>query len=281
MAALPRLWTGEFLQHVCPETLLVGFHKAEAGDVSPMYNNLIRTFDIWSVAAGSGAVLVDGRWVSFVAGDLVALKPGAYYQCDKADAHAPFQIYYVHILPFGRQAGAWNDQLARAWPLKMSLLHRPELTPIFDRLFETYATGADAHALAVRGLTLQLLDGIFQELRRAPATTPARAYPSLLRAKALMETQYSRALRLNDIAAHSGLSVSHMTALFTRHFGHAPIEYLVRVRLREAKLLLAQGARVKEAAAAVGFCSQHYFARAFKQRTGVSPTEFAARHARR
>jgi two-component system response regulator YesN len=62
--------------------------------------------------------------------------------------------------------------------------------------------------------------------------------------------------------------------------GCPPIEYLRRVRLREARLLLARGKRVKETAHAVGFGSQHYFSRAFKQRVGMCPTEFAALHAR-
>jgi AraC-like DNA-binding protein len=277
--ALPKLWTQAFLRRINPETRLVGFHRAEPGLMSPWYNTTIADFDVWYVANGTGAVLADNRWTPFAAGDLITLKPGALFQRERSGVGEPFQIYFAHILPFGRRDGGLNKVLMRAWPAKLSLLHRPELPAIFDRLFESYAARTDERLLAIRGLTLQLLDVIFQELRRAPATRPPRAYRSLLQAKALMETQYPRALRLDDIAEHCGLSASHLTALFTRHFGHSPIEYLVRVRLREAKLLLAKGARVKEAAAKTGFRSQHYFARAFKKRTGLAPTEFAARQA--
>jgi AraC-like DNA-binding protein len=209
------------------------------------------------------------------------LRPGALYQGERTGTHDPFQIYFTHILPFGRDDGGLNDALARAWPLRMSMLHRPELAGIFERLFEAYATRTDDGSLAVRGLALQLLHVIFQELREAPSARPPRACLGLLRAKGLIEKEYARDLSLDEIAAHAGISASHLSALFTGHFGHPPIEYLVRVRLREAKLLLARGMLVKEAAHAVGFHSQHYFSRAFRQRTGLSPTEFAEQHARK
>ena len=96
-----------------------------------------------------------------------------------------------------------------------------------------------------------------------------------------MESGYARDLRLRDIAKGCGLSSSHLSALFVRYFGVPPVEFLLRVRLREAKLLLAKGARVKDAAEVVGFHSQHYFSRLFKSRTGMSPLEFTRRQARR
>lgn len=278
---LPGTWTGEFLRRVNPVTLTTGFHKAEPGMVSPRYDSEIADFDIWYVAAGSGEVLADGRWTPFVAGDLVTMAPGSLFQRERTGTRDPFQIYFTHVLPFGRDDGGLNAVLARVWPRRISLLHRPELPAIFDRLFEAYATRTDDSSLAVRGLALQLLHVIFQELREAPSATPPRACLGLLRAKGLIEKEYARDLSLDEIAAHGGISASHLSALFARHFGHPPIEYLVRVRLREAKLLLARGTLVKEAAHAVGFHSQHYFSRAFRQRTGMSPTEFAEQHARK
>ena len=277
---LPRLWSSEFFRQVAPEMQTMAFHKAEPGYVSPWFNNRILDFDIWYVAAGSGEVRFDDRWLGFGAGDIVLLKPGSVFQRERASNRDPFQVYCTHVLPFGRADRGLNGILANNWPARMSLLHRPEVRDIVDRMFEAHATGMRVHTLTIQGLMLQYLDVIFQELRRTPPARQPRACLKLVKARDLIETQYRHELKLSDIAAHSDLSPSHLSALFTHYFGHPPIEHLVRVRLREAKLLLAKGMRVKEAAYAVGFQSQHYFARAFKKRDGRTPTQFAARFGR-
>lgn len=277
----PRLWTEDFYRCVNPETRSAGFHKAEAGWASPLKDALQTDFDVWYVAAGSGQVLVDGRWQAFETGDLVMLEPGCTYQREKAALDDPFQVYFAHLLPFGRRDHVLDAALARAWPMRISLLHRPDFVGLFNQLFEAYATRTPGYSLALKGLALQLLHVIFEELRHAPARKPARAHLNVLQAKRLIEAEYSTGLRLSDIAAHCGLSASHLCSLFRRHLAASPIEYLLHVRLREAKLLLARGARVKEAAYAVGFGSQHYFSRLFRKKTGMSPTEFSLRQTRR
>jgi len=276
----PRLWTDEFWLSVDPETITVGFHKADPGWVGPARHIVQTDFDVWYVAAGTGEVLVDGRWCAFEAGDLVTLKPGCAYQRERT-GHPPFQIYFAHLLPFGRDDRGLNEALGRVWPQRMSLLHRPDLVSLFDRYFEAHATRPNPYSLAVKGLALQVLHVIFEELQRPPSDRPPRGFANLLRAKEMIERNYARDLWLYEMAKHSDLSPSHLSALFTQHLGCPPIEYLLRVRLREAKLLLARGARVKEVAHAVGFHSQHYFSRLFKKRTGLSPIEFSLRHAGR
>ncbi len=275
--SLPRLWTPRFYDAVNPETRSVGFHKAEPGWVSAQGETVQTDFDIWYAAAGCGEALVDGRWRAFEAGDLLVIKPGETYQQERADRRDPFQVYFAHVLPFGRGKAGLNAALARTWPRRMSLRHRPEFGELFERLFEAFTTQDRRRSLAVKGLTLQLLDVVFSELRRPRREPPPRAYANLLRAKEFIESEFQRDLRLADVAAQCGLSPSHLSALFTKHLGCPPMEYLLRVRLREAKLLLARGARVKEAAQATGFGSQHYLSRVFRRRVGMTPTEFARR----
>lgn len=275
------LWTDDFHRAVRPEVFATGLHKAEPLWVSPAKDQVQTDYDVWYVAAGRGEVRVNGQWHALQTGDLITIKPGDVYQQERTDPADPFQVYFTHLLPFGRGGNPSLDEaLLRVWPLKISMLHRPEFGDLFNRLFEAYATRRSKHSLAVRGLALLLLDTIFDELRDAPVESPPRAWQCLLRAREFIESHYAHDLSLAEIARHSDISASHLSALFKRHLGCPPIEHLLRVRLREAKLLLARGERVKEAAHATGFRSQQYFSRAFKERTGLSPTQFAAMHAR-
>jgi AraC-like DNA-binding protein len=271
----------ELYRRVDPEVLTAGFHKAEPGWISPVKDVVQTDFDIWYVAAGKGAVLIDGRWHSFEAGSLLTIAPGCSYQRERTDDADPFQIYFTHLLPFGRGRRELDRALARIWPRKMSLLHRPEFVGLFERLFEAFATRRAGLSLALKGLAMQLLHVIFEELGKGTTPDRPRADLSLLQARQMIEREYAQDLRLADIARHCGLSVSYLSALFTQHFGLPPVEYLLRVRLREARLLLARGTRVKEVADAVGFHSQHYFSRLFSKRTGSSPIRFSRLHTRK
>jgi AraC-like DNA-binding protein len=277
---LPALWSDAFRDAVAPEPGFIGFHRAEPGWLSPVRHTVMPDFDLWYVAVGGGAVFVNGRWLTFSAGDLLCLKPGDVYERERADAADPFQVYFAHLLPFGAEDRGLNRALTAAWPLKLPVQQRPEILGLFDRLFEAYATQPGNRSLTVKGLLLQILDVVFEELRLAPAARRTGSHPGLLKARAFLEAEFAAEVRLGDVAAAADLSSSHLSALFKRQFGVSPIEHLLRVRLREAKLLLARGLRIKDVASRTGFRSQHYFCRLFHRRTGTTPTAFA-RAARR
>ncbi|MCF7838320.1 MAG: AraC family transcriptional regulator [Candidatus Marinimicrobia bacterium] len=278
MPSYKALWSQEFWNAVNPVTLTVGFHKATPGWTAAV-DKPVCDFDIWYAAGGHGAVCIDGQWQAYQTGDLLAIKPGSVMQGERTGA-PPFQNYYLHVLPFGQEDRGWNERLAKIWPVRMNLLHQPQAFTIFDHLFEAYTTRGD-NPLEVRGLTLQLLFIIFQELRTKSTAPPPRAGIKLLRVKELIEARYADVLSLDDLARAGDMTPNYLCHLFKKHLQCTPIEYLVRVRVREAKLLLAKGERCKEAARLTGFRTLAYFSHAFRKRVGLSPTAFAARHARR
>ena len=80
-----------------------------------------------------------------------------------------------------------------------------------------------------------------------------------------------------DIAILS--SIAGMTPDYFRHrfqkaYGLPPLQYMMRLKLEEAKRLLSSGKSVNETARLTGFNDANYFSRFFRDRTGVSPTEF-------
>ena len=82
-------------------------------------------------------------------------------------------------------------------------------------------------------------------------------------------------LSLISTAAHVGISPNHLSAVFSRETGENFIEYLTRVRMDRAKLLLSgTGMKSAEIAGETGFNDPHYFSYIFKKNTGLSPREF-------
>lgn len=85
---------------------------------------------------------------------------------------------------------------------------------------------------------------------------------------------------LDDLARQAGVSRFHFARLFRVSTGNSPMAYLLKSRIERAKQMLLQDERpVCEIAAVLGFCDQSHLTRTFRRLTGLTPREFARRHA--
>jgi AraC family transcriptional regulator len=82
-------------------------------------------------------------------------------------------------------------------------------------------------------------------------------------------------LRLDDIAASIDLSTGFFHRAFRRTTGETPLGYIQRRRIEEAMRLLAlKDLSIAEVAIKVGFWSPSHFARLFRRRTGMTPSQY-------
>ena len=90
-----------------------------------------------------------------------------------------------------------------------------------------------------------------------------------------IETYYDQPITINDVAYEAGLSAGRLAHLFKERMDLTPIEYLTNIRIEQAKkLLLTTDKKCCNLYYEVGFNSQPYFTRKFKQVVGVSPAQF-------
>lgn len=88
---------------------------------------------------------------------------------------------------------------------------------------------------------------------------------------------FSENLKLETIADLFNYNSSYLGKLFKTHTGEYFNTYLDKVRIENAKELLAQGLKVHQAAERVGYASVDYFHTKFKKYEGVSPSAFKGR----
>ena len=96
------------------------------------------------------------------------------------------------------------------------------------------------------------------------------------RAKEYIETHWAENLSLEQIASQVFSSPFHFQKIFKSESGESPKEYLTRIRLENAvqRIRIDLHLTVFDVALECGFSSQAAFARAFRQKFGVSATEF-------
>jgi AraC family transcriptional regulator, arabinose operon regulatory protein len=92
-------------------------------------------------------------------------------------------------------------------------------------------------------------------------------------AVAEMQARMAEPFKMAELAGRVNLSTSRFRHLFAAQTGLPPSQYLRRMRLRRARLLLERSfLSVKEVMALVGYNDPSHFSRDFKQFHGVLPS---------
>ncbi len=91
-----------------------------------------------------------------------------------------------------------------------------------------------------------------------------------------IEKEYSDASLTNGkIAAECNISEVYLRKLFASELKSSPKKYITDLRLQRAKQLLADGImKVNAVAQVCGFSSPYHFCRTFKEKTGITPSEY-------
>ncbi len=89
-----------------------------------------------------------------------------------------------------------------------------------------------------------------------------------------IENNYNKDLNLDLLSHIRFVSKYHLLRLFKRYYGQTPKKYLMDKRIKKSKEHLKNGMTVTQTCFAVGFESLGSFSVLFKNKTGLTPTEF-------
>jgi AraC-like DNA-binding protein len=98
------------------------------------------------------------------------------------------------------------------------------------------------------------------------------------RIRIFMTDNLHRGLTLKDLSAFLGYSEKYCSELFLKVMGEPFSQWLKRLRIREARRLLADNrASMTDIAESLGFSDQFAFSHFFKKTVGCSPRQFRTR----
>lgn len=131
------------------------------------------------------------------------------------------------------------------------------------------------HDLYGDGLSLALLIDVLKLVKSKPRKRGMLAPWQLKRATEFIEANCLRNIRLQEVAALTGLSQSHFSHSFKAATGMAPHEWQMNARLSRAKALLSSSDQpLTEIAAETGFADQAHFSRVFRKHVGIAPSRW-------
>src|SRR3954464_10246978 len=104
-------------------------------------------------------------------------------------------------------------------------------------------------------------------------TTGAPIDPRITWIVSHMQRHLQESMSVGELATRINLSESRFRAIFTAQTGVGPAQYLQRLRLRRARLLIERTfLTVKEVMALVGYNDPSHFSRDFRRLHGITPS---------
>ncbi len=215
-----------------------------------------------------------GRTVHSVGpGNLMVIPPKVPHSYF-SDEGRPWSISWVHI--YGKEVEQLIGWLGTS--VQDPLLYAPDLKRIEAAFEDMYSclkyNYSDGGLLSMTTELLRFVSVL--RMNRGYANWQKQSAEMRVReTRAFMERHIDVTLKLGELAAQAGQSVSYYSKLFKEQTGQAPMDYFLQLKIRKACDLLNQSeATVAEIASKVGYADPYYFSRLFKKIQGSSPTVY-------
>lgn len=227
------------------------------------------------VLKGIGFIVDEsGEKVALQAGDVMMYKPHRY-QDISVDMEQP--MTYAGLIFNGH----FFDQLLKdshlAAQQKISIGVNMELITAFRTLISEMLTLPEEQDDRILAQCLGIIAEINRMIRTAYLKKDISGHSQrcVEQAAAYIRQNYSKKITLDELEEQTGLSKSWINELFKRAYNITPIQFQLRERLEQAKILLADNSiSIGQISSRLGFNDQFYLSKMFKRYTGMSPKEY-------
>jgi len=230
-------------------------------------------FFVWEyIMKGKGTVIAGGKEYQACAGDMYFLPIGSnhiYY----SDAEEPWEKIWVNA------TGSLTNTLFREYnPGNMVVFKNAGGQEFLERVHEV---GRDPN-LSVpdkHERTALIFHEALQYLSKQFYKADSFLSKEAVLMKEYLDNHIDQNVSLKELCGLVYLSESQVVRIFKKNFGKTPHEYMLEIKLEQAKkLLLNSKLMIWEIAEQMHFCDEHYFSAIFKKKTGKTPMEYRKYH---
>ena len=247
----------------------IRYHEMEPGFLFP--GRAFPTAALIYIDQGEVHSVADGTDLLLQRGDLVVYAPDQWHMLYADTSVAPrfitvfFRCPNADFTPLINRRHSLSQDLAA---LLQKCLHEQE------------RMGELSQDMIATSLELLLLLLVQRQVSPTQALKTPYALHSeneiIRRAQQYVSAHIREKLSVPLVARKVDVSPSYLTALFHKHLEISPGEYIRRVKLQESKYLIREGRlNFTEIAATLNYSTVHHFSRQFKEKFGITPTDYA------
>jgi len=261
-------------------------HRQQGGLV--ISDRIIFDHELVLIVNGKGQWKIRGRSYDYTTNDLLFVPPFVPHSFHDG-GHSPPEHLAIHF-DFAAMPPSASEVLADRAPYRVRFTHGLQIAPqraLFTGhrwardLVRVVAEQNNGGVVEVAQSSMRLA-GVLLEMLSERKDERALADPIILRQQARvnvvvdhMRENLPGTIDHRALEQVSKLSTSRLQALFREVTGYPPLDYLRRLRVEEARRLLAdQQLSVKEIAALTGFRDTSHLSKVFRRIDGLSPARY-------
>lgn len=275
---LKKQKTEEDELNIAPRLLHVGSECTE-----PSWYNLEHAHnscEIIYVTEGSESTIIRGQRYEVSAGDTIVINSGSVHQ-EWGDLEHVRKCIVVTFDQFQLNGLPENHLLDKAAnPIIHPTQDKEILASSFQMLLRE-STRDSLYGFTLSHLLLQKIIIILLRNSGKSKKNPKNYNNECEIVKQYIDAHFREKIQLEDIAQQIFVSKGHLSHMFRSQTGEAPIRYLIRKRMEEAKRLLTEtGDSIQQVAESVGYDSAVYFCQIFTKEVGISPSQYRRKNRR-
>ena len=246
------------------------YHEKEKGFIFP--GEAHKPLELTYVDKGSIHSVADGKDIVLSQGDLIIYGPDQWHmQYSDVDVSAS----YITIT-FDMEGECPPEMFNQKYTISQTAV------PLLQWMLKENDR-MDAYSADMLICLLQAMILVMMREQAAPTAAKLRATNSvnseneiIRRAQQFISAHVREKLTVPLVARHVDVSPSYLTALFRKNLQISPGEYVRRIKLQESKQMIREdNMNFTEIAAALQYSTVHHFSRQFKDKFGITPTEYA------
>jgi len=245
------------------------YHEKEQGFIFP--GEAHPMMELTYVDQGTMHSVADGQDLLLEQGDMVLYGPGQWHMQYSDMGIAPRYVTISFDVSGMDVSGLTNRKFRspqKAIVLLQQMLHEQE------------KMDAAANDMIISLLTTMLITLLRTAQQPSDRIQPPHCVNNeneiIRRAQQYISQHVREKMSVTQVAKNTDVSTSYLTALFHKHLQISPGEYIRRIKLQESKQMIREGNRnFTEIAAALQYSTIHHFSRQFKEKFGITPSEYA------
>lgn len=214
---------------------------------------------------GSMIMEYDNEKAVMTEGELLVLKPGTRYR-NKGEKNSGVNYLWIHFT--GYDAEKILDDFSIPLNRICNVGYSGNLLDCWEKMFREFILN-DKHFSSVSNAVLVEALGSFSRLINSGSGE------RLMKSVLYIHKNYHEKTSVSTLADMENLSEPHYRALFVKHYGKSPVEYITERRIDGVVYLLENTDKtLDEIATLTGFCDAYYMGKQFKKVMGITPGKY-------
>jgi AraC-like DNA-binding protein len=236
------------------------------------HGRVLREYQINYITEGEGLIETNEGTFPIREGSVILIRPNQWHRY-KPVAQKGWKEHYIGFDgEFAARIMTGNALFASNNPV-IHIGYHENLLRLFLDLWELVQVETPGYHQVCAGIIVQVLGHIVSFKRNR--ITGAGIDSAMQKACLILRENYDKNIEAEKLAIQLDMGYSLFRKAFKAYTGMSPVQYHLSLRVQQAvRLLTNTNLSIKEISFRLGFCSEYYFSRLFKEKTGKVPSEY-------